>query len=219
VGGFGLLYDDDFIFDSGTVLDRRLTPHVPEIDHIRQIFGYAYVDVVADVPGFTPHNLVTEQNLEPYVNLSEDVHNFHSLLESHYNADSVRRPHFWTSYLTMGFQPKIHDDLDDDLESPVLGVTAGIPSVTPLGSQIYIETIRDYATIHKLSAAEEAFMRSKTVAHELTHQFSLDHGSGGIMDVASDKRGAAFDPTNISPLSILHLRAIRSRVGGPGFPQ
>lgn len=213
VGATATLFDDDF---DGTA-DRRLPSTPPPLETAQAVFREAFVDVVGQVPGSENPDAVLPARVS-----FDSVDARRAFAQAHFQGDAHRQDHFWVAYAGEGFQSLYARDFDPDLEpegDPEAGATDRSAAGAPLfASLLWKETERDFAAFSAWTAQQTAFIRGKTVAHELAHQFGISplHRSAGGLMTYDTENGGSNDKVNPSPLLMSQLRHVREWSESPG---
>ena len=192
---FTLVDDDIFVL-----------PELPNISLVISAYREAYLDVIDDAGGDIKNNTNTVSFI-----LNIDFTN--SALKAAMNqpngikSDANRTDAFWIAYVLNAYQTQTTADIDSNYEiSDPAASTGQTPSVPPkLGSVIFPEMQRDIIIIHSISG-DAVQHRAKTVAHEIGHQFNLDHDT----DIMGPFGNGA------KTFNSSHIGNIRVRILSPG---
>lgn len=193
---FELLDDDSFVL-----------PELPNLDVTNSSYKDAYIEVVDDGGGAAANNKQTVAfilNIDFTNQALKDAMNQANGIES----DANRKDNFWVGYVLNAYQTRTTGDIDPNAETSDGAASSGqTPSVAPaLGSVIFPEMQVEFIRIFSLGGSATQH-RSNTVAHEIGHQFDLDHLNGLIMG-AFGSGATTFHPKDIAKL--------RARITSPG---
>jgi len=142
--------------------------------------------------------------------LSEQLGTF---VESEFDAH--RGDGFWVAYIMWMFQFHEQMDYDAATEIPTLALGTGRGwTIDDKYSGLALESTRDSFAIQPLRFQGFGYQTDtdllwRTTAHEVGHQFALDHSNVRLMGSAEATGSARFDPAD--------LEKIRSQAASPGL--
>jgi hypothetical protein len=161
------------------------------------IFAAAYVHPVYDI-GDDNENVPTVTNV--MTNNPIDIRQHFDI--DHQDGDD----NFWTIYVLGSYQYTLTRDNDPNSENAISGVVDAVTDVTGegTGAMIFIEIHRAAELTGYISNPQSTQSLANTVAHEVSHLLSCQHGQGEIMGVGTDGVPAS------SMLSSAMIHRIRS---------
>lgn len=111
---------------------------------------------------------------------------------------------FWTVYVLGSYQGESHEDNDPSTEGALFGIADGIPT-TALGDGsgvlIFLELHSAQEIVAFPTTNPALATQANTVAHEVGHLISGQHGDGGIMtDATLTITSDQFDPVTLRRL-------------------
>jgi len=215
VGANFTLFDDDVGlpgFPPAVAL-----PRLPDATLMHDVYGRAYISIdLLAVPPQSQTNIPFDRNLtlDALGNPSEAI----TVLDDSKNVASSQQ--YWVAHVVSVFQGTLARDADPDSEEGTHpdGLLYGLTDVQgwPFpwawgGSVIFLETIRDKGAAPQNVIDLERF----TVAHEVGHQFELEHedgaedppGSGTFMMLPAPN-DVFPDNLEFSPTSLGKIRSI-----------
>jgi hypothetical protein len=116
---------------------------------------------------------------------------------------------FWTVYVLGAYQHTIEDDNDPTTDGLTWGIVDAVTLVTDdlegSGALIFMELHRPHETPGYTSAPTNTLSMANTVAHEVAHLFSCEHGDGEIMGntTAGTPVSNQLSPTMIRKIRVL----------------
>lgn len=221
---FYVLYDDDDYDISGVLNGDEDETSIEDLVALSRIQPsdnpannvYAHVYITPTNNGGAGNGTNYNGLADFILNVPADANTIVGYLDAARGSTGKGRDDFWISYLQIGYQGDVSQDMDSDseLSSSLLGATptlstsdtAGCGSVPQggFGSLIYQEVIRDAFANLPVS------IDSSTAPHEIGHQFGLKGDASGweIMGPA---------PSGSSIFAPAHVNIIRCRVKSPGL--
>ncbi|RMH34762.1 MAG: hypothetical protein D6690_10045 [Nitrospirae bacterium] len=212
------LWDDDAGSSGGFIMvgfdaPPVTLPKVPDTGLMAEVFQNAYVDVPPPDMQYYDANTLFDRNIRD---------NLEAVRKGNENRDLTSGAAFWAVHITTAFQGYVVKDNDPDTEQATMqgiqyGITGAHSSDTRrAGSLIFLETIRDDK---RADVGAMATLERYTAAHEVGHQFKLEHTDGRFPDpndmdpsddyIMTDK----LDQTGMAPnvaFSAVSLKKIRS---------
>lgn len=166
-GAYFMLVDDDVgMLGSPPPL---VFPRLADTGLMPEVYGEAYVGIEQDLP--SQFNLTFDRNVG-------DQGDAYLIIDGSKNVDSFAD--FWAAHVVSAFQGYANRDSDPGAEEGdhpkglLYGLTRVYIWVWRGGSMIFLETCRDKGGSEAHAAELERF----NVAHEVGHQFFLEHADG-----------------------------------------
>lgn len=227
---FQLYDDDDFNDNNGTLMDGDTGEDILGPDEIlptsgmslltagsdlesTNVFAPAYVRPVYDIVN-SRNNCVFQAN-----ELSDNAVDLRPLFTQCWDSSSTNTdPQFWSVLVFGAYQHTTAEDGDpsNEPDGTTYGIVDAITTVSGginndregSGASIFMEVHRPRETPTYNSNPQDVTSLSNTVAHEVAHLFSCEHGEGELMGDILPDGSLNITSSHFSPASIRKIRVL-----------
>ena len=213
VGANFTLFDDDIEFL--TFPPAVVLPRLPDTTLMNSVYSRAYIGIeLLTQPPESQVDLAFDRNIRTQTAA-------YNLIDTSKNVSSSDA--YWVAHVVSAFQPYLPRDDDPDTEEGThpKGLLYGLTRVsgtfggTRGGSVIFLETIRDKGGTLAAAAALEQF----NVAHEVGHQFQLEHPDGNEDPPGSGTYMMKTAPNDIFPNNLEFSPTSLKKIRDKNHPQ